>query len=82
MCHVHTRGAFSDRCLCVHVFVQISVEDADEPPVFIAPSYTYEVEENAPAGAVVGRVHAKDTDAANNPVRYHRRSQMKPGALD
>uniref|UniRef100_A0A3P9K159 Cadherin 11 n=1 Tax=Oryzias latipes TaxID=8090 RepID=A0A3P9K159_ORYLA len=50
--------------------IKISVEDADEPPVFIAPSYTYEVEENAPAGAVVGRVHAKDTDAANNPVSY------------
>ncbi|XP_024153205.1 cadherin-11 [Oryzias melastigma] len=50
--------------------IKISVEDADEPPVFIAPSYTYEVEENALPGTVVGRVHAKDTDAANNPVSY------------
>uniref|UniRef100_A0A672ID35 Cadherin domain-containing protein n=1 Tax=Salarias fasciatus TaxID=181472 RepID=A0A672ID35_SALFA len=50
--------------------IKISVEDADEPPVFVAPSYTFEVEENAPPGAVVGRVHAKDTDVANNPVRY------------
>lgn len=50
--------------------IKISVEDADEPPVFVAPSYTFEVEENAPEGTVVGRVHAKDTDVANNPVRY------------
>lgn len=46
------------------------MEDADEPPVFVAPSYTFEVEENAPAGTQVGRVHAKDTDIDNNPVRY------------
>ena len=45
------------------------VEDADEPPVFVAPSYNFEVEGNAPAGTQVGRVHAKDTDVANNPVR-------------
>uniref|UniRef100_A0A3B5M5K5 Cadherin domain-containing protein n=1 Tax=Xiphophorus couchianus TaxID=32473 RepID=A0A3B5M5K5_9TELE len=50
--------------------IKISVEDADEPPVFIASSYTFEVEENAPRGTPVGRVHAKDTDVANNPVRY------------
>ncbi|XP_047458072.1 cadherin-11 [Mugil cephalus] len=50
--------------------IKISVEDADEPPVFVAPSYTFEVEENAPQGTQVGRVHAKDTDVANNPVRY------------
>ncbi|XP_061692548.1 cadherin-11 isoform X2 [Syngnathoides biaculeatus] len=50
--------------------IKISVEDADEPPVFVAPLYTFEVEENAPAGTQVGRVHAQDTDAANNPVRY------------
>ncbi|XP_056147258.1 cadherin-11 isoform X2 [Lampris incognitus] len=50
--------------------VKIMVEDADEPPVFIAPSYNFEVEENAPEGTLVGRVHAKDTDVANNPVRY------------
>uniref|UniRef100_A0A1A8SN03 Cadherin 11, osteoblast n=1 Tax=Nothobranchius rachovii TaxID=451742 RepID=A0A1A8SN03_9TELE len=50
--------------------IKISVEDADEPPVFVAPSYTFEVEENVPQGTPVGRVHAKDTDVANNPVRY------------
>lgn len=50
-------------------FAQISVEDADEPPVFVSPSYTFEVEENAPEGTVVGRVHAQDTDMAHNLVR-------------
>lgn len=50
--------------------IKISVEDADEPPVFVAPTYTFEVEENAPQGTMVGRVHAKDTDVTNNPVRY------------
>uniref|UniRef100_A0A3P8WRU5 Cadherin 11, type 2, OB-cadherin (osteoblast) n=1 Tax=Cynoglossus semilaevis TaxID=244447 RepID=A0A3P8WRU5_CYNSE len=50
--------------------IKISVEDADEPPVFVASSYMFEVEENAPEGTLVGRVHAKDTDVANNPVRY------------
>ncbi|RXN12484.1 cadherin-11 [Labeo rohita] len=50
--------------------VKISVEDADEPPTFMAPGYNFEVEENAPAGTLVGRVHAKDTDIMNNPVSY------------
>ncbi|XP_048886698.1 cadherin-11 [Brienomyrus brachyistius] len=50
--------------------VKIAVLDADEPPFFSSASYTFEVEENAPDGTVVGQVHAKDTDTANNPVRY------------
>ncbi|XP_077085393.1 cadherin-11 isoform X2 [Siphateles boraxobius] len=50
--------------------VKISIEDADEPPTFMAPGYNFEVEENAPAGTPVGRVHAKDTDIMNNPIRY------------
>ncbi|XP_035275884.1 cadherin-11 [Anguilla anguilla] len=50
--------------------VRIAVEDADEPPAFTAPSYGFEVEENAPDGTSVGRVHAKDTDVANSPIRY------------
>uniref|UniRef100_A0A8C7UHE5 Cadherin 11, type 2, OB-cadherin (osteoblast) n=1 Tax=Oncorhynchus mykiss TaxID=8022 RepID=A0A8C7UHE5_ONCMY len=50
--------------------VKVMVEDADEPPAFLATSYSFEVEENAHDGTVVGRVHAKDTDVANNPVRY------------
>uniref|UniRef100_A0A8C6LIH7 Cadherin 11, type 2, OB-cadherin (osteoblast) n=1 Tax=Nothobranchius furzeri TaxID=105023 RepID=A0A8C6LIH7_NOTFU len=50
--------------------IKVIHKDADEPPVFVAPSYTFEVEENVPQGTPVGRVHAKDTDVANNPVRY------------
>ncbi|XP_066569814.1 cadherin-11 [Amia ocellicauda] len=50
--------------------VKIMVEDADEPPVFTLPSYSLEVEENSPSGTVVGRVHAKDTDVANSPIKY------------
>lgn len=61
--HLFLVGVFMFSC------VQISVEDADEPPVFTAPSYTFVVEENAPQGTRVGQVHAKDTDVANNPVR-------------
>ncbi|XP_056605424.1 cadherin-11 [Triplophysa dalaica] len=58
-------GPYKDTTL-----VKIAVEDADEPPAFISPSYNFEVEENAPAGTLVGRVHAKDTDMMNNQVRY------------
>uniref|UniRef100_W5KPE2 Cadherin 11, type 2, OB-cadherin (osteoblast) n=1 Tax=Astyanax mexicanus TaxID=7994 RepID=W5KPE2_ASTMX len=58
-------GPFKDTTI-----VKISVEDADEPPTFMAPSYNFEVEENAPGGTLVGRVHARDTDIANNPIRY------------
>ncbi|XP_028665470.1 cadherin-11 [Erpetoichthys calabaricus] len=50
--------------------VKIAIEDADEPPVFSSPRYSLEVQENAPAGTVVGRVHAKDTDSSNNPIKY------------
>lgn len=50
--------------------MKISVEDADEPPMFLAPFYILEVEENAGPGAPVGRVHAKDPDAKNSPIRY------------
>ncbi|XP_026123648.1 cadherin-11-like [Carassius auratus] len=60
-----TWGPYKDTTI-----VKISVEDADEPPTFMAPSYSFEVEENAPAGTLVGRVHAKDTDIMNNPIRY------------
>nr|XP_020669646.1 cadherin-11 [Pogona vitticeps]XP_020669647.1 cadherin-11 [Pogona vitticeps] len=60
-----SNGPFKDT-----VTVKINVEDADEPPVFLAPSYILEVEENAGPGAPVGRVHAKDPDAKNSPIRY------------
>ncbi|XP_043293003.1 cadherin-11 isoform X2 [Cervus elaphus] len=60
-----SNGPFKDT-----VTVKIAVEDADEPPMFLAPSYIHEVQENAAPGTVVGRVHAKDPDAANSPIRY------------
>ncbi|XP_006008414.1 cadherin-11 [Latimeria chalumnae] len=60
-----SRGPFKDT-----VIIKIAVEDADEPPVFLSPSYTLEVYENAAAGTVVGRIHAKDPDAANSPITY------------
>ncbi|KPP75716.1 cadherin-11-like [Scleropages formosus] len=60
-----TLGPFKDSAT-----IKVMVEDVDEPPAFTSPMYSFEVEENAPPGIVVGRVHAKDTDIANNPTRY------------
>ncbi|XP_053305609.1 cadherin-11 [Spea bombifrons] len=60
-----SKGLFKDTAT-----VKISVEDFDEPPVFLEPGYILEVYENAPENTVVGRVHAKDPDAANSPIRY------------
>ncbi|XP_043937752.1 cadherin-11 [Protopterus annectens] len=59
------RGTFKDTAT-----VKIAVDDADEPPVFILPSYMLEVMENGKNGTIVGRVHAKDPDAANSPLTY------------
>ncbi|XP_059569870.1 cadherin-11 isoform X2 [Alligator mississippiensis] len=60
-----SNGPFKDT-----VTVKITVEDADEPPIFLAPSYILEVQENSNLGTVVGRVHAKDPDVANSAIRY------------
>ncbi|XP_032557085.1 cadherin-11 [Chiroxiphia lanceolata] len=60
-----SNGPFKDT-----VTVKIAVEDADEPPVFMKPGYIFEVQENAASGTVVGKVHAKDPDAANSAIRY------------
>ncbi|MEE6499840.1 hypothetical protein FKM82_003611 [Ascaphus truei] len=59
------RGPFKDTAT-----VKVSVEDFDEPPVFLEAGYVLDVYENAPPDTVVGRVHAKDPDAANSPIRY------------
>ncbi|KAK1806166.1 hypothetical protein P4O66_000057 [Electrophorus voltai] len=48
----------------------ILVTDVDEPPIFSAPYYEWKVLENVPVGTEVGTVYAKDTDAANNSIRY------------
>ncbi|KAJ7416278.1 cadherin-11-like protein [Pitangus sulphuratus] len=58
-----SNGPFKDT-----VTVKIAVEDADEPPVFLKPGYIFEVQENAASGTVVGKVHAKDPDAANSAI--------------
>uniref|UniRef100_A0A8C5PCS3 Cadherin 11 n=1 Tax=Leptobrachium leishanense TaxID=445787 RepID=A0A8C5PCS3_9ANUR len=60
-----SKGLFKDTAT-----VKVSVEDADEPPIFMEPGYVLEVFENESADAVVGRVHARDPDAANSPIRY------------
>ncbi|XP_066493770.1 cadherin-11 [Tiliqua scincoides] len=60
-----SNGPFKDT-----VTVKISVEDADEPPIFVPATYVLDVEENAGPGAAVGRVHAQDPDAKNSPIRY------------
>ncbi|XP_063801467.1 cadherin-11 [Pseudophryne corroboree] len=60
-----SRGPFKDTAT-----VKISIEDADEPPIFLEPSYTLEVDENAPPDTRVGRVHARDPDAAGTAIRY------------
>ncbi|XP_061613657.1 cadherin-7 isoform X1 [Phyllopteryx taeniolatus] len=56
---------FSDRTT-----LKIMVHDLDEPPVFLSPFYEWKVAENAAAGIAVGVVSARDTDAANDAVRY------------
>ncbi|XP_055490316.1 cadherin-7-like [Leucoraja erinacea] len=50
--------------------VKISVLDVDEPPLFLSPTYTFRVQENREPGAPVGKVSARDPDAASNSIRY------------
>lgn len=61
---VHGVSEFSDRTK-----VKIMVQDVDEPPVFSALEYEWKVPENALVGTQVGIVTARDTDAANNPIK-------------
>ncbi|OXB76507.1 UNVERIFIED_CONTAM: hypothetical protein H355_004876 [Colinus virginianus] len=50
--------------------VQISVINADEPPVFTLESYVMEIAEGVLSGSLVGIVSARDVDKDNSPVRY------------
>ncbi|XP_078254806.1 cadherin-7-like isoform X2 [Rhinoraja longicauda] len=50
--------------------VKINVLDVDEPPLFLSPTYTFRVQENREPGAPVGRVSARDPDAASSSIRY------------
>ncbi|XP_061569447.1 cadherin-20 isoform X2 [Cololabis saira] len=67
--HVDTRflalDEFRDRTT-----LKIIIEDVDEPPVFLSPSYEWEVPENVAVGTVLGSVGARDTDIVNNLIRY------------
>ncbi|XP_061819650.2 cadherin-8 isoform X3 [Nerophis lumbriciformis] len=50
--------------------VKVTVEDADEPPVFARALYTLQVHENAPVNTVIGTVSARDPDTSGSQVRY------------
>lgn len=50
--------------------VKISVQDADEPPVFNLENYVMEIAEGVANGSLVGVVSARDPDNVNSPVRY------------
>lgn len=49
--------------------VKITVEDADESPVFSEPMYLLKVNENAPINTVIGAITATDPDAPRSLVR-------------
>ncbi|KAL3659516.1 hypothetical protein V7S43_015506 [Phytophthora oleae] len=55
-----SNGAFTDGS------VSISVTDSNEPPVFQASTYSFEIEENTPVNTVVGSVIAMDSDTYQN----------------
>ncbi|XP_020781541.1 LOW QUALITY PROTEIN: cadherin-10-like [Boleophthalmus pectinirostris] len=50
--------------------VRVTVEDVDEPPVFMRSPYVIEVHEDTASGSSVGVVSARDPDAENKPVKY------------
>ncbi|NXC39473.1 CAD19 protein, partial [Penelope pileata] len=58
-------GPFEDTTI-----VQITVEDADEPPVFTLESYVMEIAEGVVSGSLVGVVSARDPDNDDSPIRY------------
>lgn len=49
--------------------VRVTVEDADEPPVFSRPEYHLAVYENGPPGTPVGKVTAVDLDTPSSVIR-------------
>ncbi|XP_072451939.1 cadherin-8 [Chiloscyllium punctatum] len=60
-----SKGPFKDTAA-----VKITVEDADEPPVFSSPAYFLEVRESVNVGSVIGQIMARDPDIIVSPVRY------------
>ncbi|XP_044862403.1 cadherin-19 isoform X3 [Mauremys mutica] len=63
--HFMKEGPFEDTTI-----IKISVEDADEPPVFTSQNYVMEIAEGATNGSFVGAITARDPDNANSPIRY------------
>lgn len=63
--HFLKEGPFEDTAT-----VKISVQDADEPPVFNLENYVMEIAEGVANGSLVGVVSARDPDNVNSPVRY------------
>lgn len=59
-----SKGPFKDTAA-----VKITVDDADEPPVFSLPNYFLEVRENAAFGSLIGEVLARDPDVSDSSVR-------------
>ncbi|POI31109.1 hypothetical protein CIB84_005140, partial [Bambusicola thoracicus] len=57
-------GPFEDTTI-----VQISVVDADEPPIFTLESYVMEIAEGVVSGSLVGTVSARDLDNDDSSVR-------------
>ncbi|KAG8442499.1 hypothetical protein GDO86_011333 [Hymenochirus boettgeri] len=63
--HFYYLGPFKDTCT-----VKISVEDADEPPLFSRPSYMFNVHEDIELGTIIGTVMARDPDAISSHIRF------------
>ncbi|XP_059848398.1 cadherin-8 [Hypanus sabinus] len=63
--HFISKGPFKDTAA-----VKITVEDADEPPVFSSPAYFLEVREDTALGSVIGEVQARDPDVIESSIRY------------
>ncbi|KAM5157064.1 cadherin-10-like [Mantella aurantiaca] len=63
--HFHYLGPFKDTAT-----VKISVEDADEPPVFGRASYMFKVHEDIELGTIIGTVMARDPDTISSPIRF------------
>ncbi|GCB67570.1 cadherin-8 [Scyliorhinus torazame] len=60
-----SKGPFKDTAA-----VKITVEDADEPPVFSSSAYFLEVRESVVVGSVIGQIMARDPDIVVSSVRY------------
>lgn len=57
-------GPFSDIAS-----VRVTVQDVDEPPIFMRDPYIIEVQEDTPVGSSIGSVTARDPDADSHAVR-------------